>query len=312
MALLSEFALTPDVFDLTSYSSEEICGVHLQHLKEVLLHEGLVRDLRHGEWGRLFLGGSRSWHQRGKELLKKLVSQQRLVAFPPAIAKTPGTDVEWCDEALATHRAPNQLAGIIVSDALGGPHRANPLVASVSNLSSAPWWAARSSSFRLGRTLAAYQSGLELVLRHANSIMLIDPYFDPTESRYRDAVTLLVGAGGRTPRPLIEIHRVAWYGTSHDKRPQLATVEGALRPALAIAAKRSGLSFDVFLWDDFHDRFLISDLVGISVPHGFDTTTAPSAVTTWTRLGRNDRDDVQREFDPASSRHTLSRRFVVP
>ena len=33
MALLSEYAITPDVFDVGSYSSEEVCGLHLQALK---------------------------------------------------------------------------------------------------------------------------------------------------------------------------------------------------------------------------------------------------------------------------------------
>jgi hypothetical protein len=311
MALLAEYALTPDVFDTTSYASEEVCGIHLQNLKEVLLHEGLVRDLRQGDWGRLFLSNDRSWHQRGKELLKKLVSQKRLVAFPPKGAIVPATDVEWCGEAIATHQAPHELAGIIVSEALVGQYRANPLVASVGRLASAAWWSGRSPSLRLARTLAAYRSGLDLVLRHANSIMLIDPYFDPTKT-HRDALTLLAGACQRAPRPLIEVHRVAWYGSGQDKRPQSTVVEAALRPALAIAATQSGLSFEVFLWDDFHDRYLISDIVGISVPHGFDTTRAANAVTTWTRLGRGDRDDVQREFDAASNRHTLRHRFVVP
>ncbi len=49
-----------------------------------------------------------------------------------------------------------------------------------------------------------------------------------------------------------------------------------------------------------------------SVQNGFDTTTAPNAQTTWTRLGRRDRDDIQREFDPASNRHTLRARFRIP
>ena len=151
-----------------------------------------------------------------------------------------------------------------------------------------------------------------MVLRNANSIMLIDPYFDPQERRYRDIVTLLTDAGGRKPAPLIEIHRVAWHGDSQHKRPQSANVEGALRPALATSAARSGLTFEVYLWDDFHDRYLISALVGISVPYGFDTTTDPNATTTWARLGRADRDNVQREFDRASSHHTLRHRFNVP
>lgn len=311
MALLAEYALTPDVFDVASYSSAEVCGLHLRTLKEVLLHEGLVRDLRDGEWGRLFIGSDRSWHQHGKELLKKLVSQKRLVGFPPTGSVQPLTDAEWCDEAVASHRPPHELEGVIVSDALETQHRTHPIVASVGRLSSASWWAGRSPSLRLRRRLAEYSAALELVMRHANSIMLIDPYFDPSKAQFRDAVTLLACAGSRVPRPLVEIHRVAWCGTSQDKRPQLATIEAALRPALTAAAETSGLSFDVFLWDDFHDRYLISDLIGISVPHGFDTTTDPAAVTTWTRLGRGDRDAVQREFDPAANSHTLRYRFVV-
>ena len=86
MALISEYALTPDVFDQMCYGSAEVCGVHLQARKEILLHEALVRDLRDGEWGKLFLGNHRLWHLRGKELLRKLVSQRRLLASAPAIA----------------------------------------------------------------------------------------------------------------------------------------------------------------------------------------------------------------------------------
>jgi len=105
--------------------------------------------------------------------------------------------------------------------------------------------------------------------------MIIDPTLIHRSGRYRDAVTLLADAGGRRPAPLIEIHRVAWYGKGQDKRPQSATVEQALRPALATAAAQSGLIFQVFLWDDLHDRYLISDLVGITLSNGLDTTTDP-------------------------------------
>jgi hypothetical protein len=310
MALLAEYGVTPDVFDMTSYKSEEVCGLHLQALKEVLLNEGLVRDLRNGDWGRLFIGDGRAWHLRGKELLKKLANQKRLAVFPAVGAVAPTTDAGWCDEAIATH-AQRALAGIIVSDTVGDAYKGNAIVSSTGRLSSAGWWAGRSPSLTLQRSLVAYRNALELVLRHANSIMLVDPHFDPSKGRYKDAVTLLLGAAGRAPAPLIEIHRVAWYGTGEDKRSQSALVEGALRPALEAASRQSALRFDVFLWDDFHDRYLISDLVGISVPNGFDTTTDARATTIWTRLGRADRDNVQREFDPASNRHTQRHRFTV-
>ena len=83
----------------------------------------------------------------------------------------------------------------------------------------------------------------------------------------------------------------------------------ALQPSLQAVAKSAGVSVEVFLWDDFHDRYLITDLIGISLPHGFGTTKAPNTQTTWTRLGRNDRDSVQREFDPA--RRQPLHRFTV-
>ena len=73
-----------------------------------------------------------------------------------------------------------------------------------------------------------------------------------------------------------------------------------------------GLAVECYIWDDFHDRYMISNLVGISLPNGFDTTAASNSMTTWTRLGRDDRDDIQREFDPASERHKLRKRFVIP
>ena len=100
MALIAEYALTPCVFDETAYSSAEICGLHLQGLKEVLIQEGLVRNLSGGEWVKTFSDSSRSWSLRGKELLKKLLGHpSRIVIADPIATTTPETDAEWCVEA---------------------------------------------------------------------------------------------------------------------------------------------------------------------------------------------------------------------
>lgn len=309
MALLAEYALTPGVFDVSAYNSEEVCGLHLQALKEVLLHEGLVRNLRAGEWAKTFDNSSRPWHQRGKELLKKLRTQQRIVAADPAAPATPQTDAEWCAEALASHSA-RPLAGVIATDATAVPHSSNVIVSAVSKLSSARWWASRSPSLRLGRTLVDYQTALAPVLRHANSLMFVDPFIDPTDHhQYGDLMKLLVALRTRSVKPLVEIHRAAWYSGGNDKRPRVSDVVAALTPAITQAAKTAGLAVDVFLWDEIHDRYLITDLIGISLPYGFGTTRAPNAQTTWTRLGRDDRDAVQRDFD--SARRAPRHRFTL-
>lgn len=309
MPLLAEYAITPDVFDSSAYNSDEVCGLHLQVLKDVILHEGLVRNLRSGEWAKTFDDSSRPWHQRGKELLKKLRAQNRSVLADATQPTSPQTDAEWCLEALGSH-ASRPLAGVIATETTAAPHSGNVTVSSVNRLTSAPWWAARSPSLRLGRTLTEYQAALASVLQHANSLTFIDPFIDFTDHhQYGDLIKILVSLQARSVKPLVEIHRVAWYGGGNDKRPKVKEVVAALQPSIQAVAKAAGISVEVFLWDDFHDRYLITDLIGLSLPHGFGTTTAPNTQTTWTRLGRNDRDSVQREFDPAhrGPRH----RFIV-
>lgn len=299
MVLLAEYALTPDVFDSTAYSSEEVCGLHLQALKEVLLHEGLVRNLRKGEWARTFDDSSRQWHQRGKELLKKLRTQRRTVLADAASPKPPQTDAEWCLEALASHKS-YPLAGVITTDVTAAPHKGNATVSSVNRLANTHWWTSRSPSLRVRRTLAAYQAALDPILRHANSLLFIDPYIDPSDRhQYGDLMKILGSLGARSVKPLVEIHRAAWYGGGSDRRAKVKDVVAALQPLEALA-KSAGISIEVFLWGDIHDRFLISDLIGLSLPYGFGTTKARDAdETAWTRLGRGDRDAVQRDFDPA-------------
>ena len=105
MTLLSEYALTPGVFDVRPYSSEEVGDLYLQKLKDVMLSEGLVRNLRNGEWKKVFADEDISLHKRGKELLKKLIKQNRLRSFLPVLPHEPKDDNGWCEEALAKSRA---------------------------------------------------------------------------------------------------------------------------------------------------------------------------------------------------------------
>lgn len=82
--------------------------------------------------------------------------------------------------------------------------------------------------------------------------------------------------------------------------------------ALADPLRAAELQAEVFIWSDFHDRYLISNLVGISLQNGFDVSPAPDDYTTWSRLGRDNRDAIQREFDPAARPGELVERFLIP
>ncbi|GIW53109.1 MAG: hypothetical protein KatS3mg082_2939 [Nitrospiraceae bacterium] len=314
--LLRDYAITPDVFDETSYPHPAACDAELRNLKDVLLNEGLVRDLRQGEWSRVFADDARPWHRRAKELLKKLVQQHRLVRFEAHLAGSPSDDVEWCREALGTHGVRPFTGGIIVTESVKAAFPSEALVARIDRLSGAQWWVTRASSVTLRRDMREYRIQLDPVLRCANSLMFIDPHLDPAKPKYADFVQLLEAAGSRSPAPLIEIHRACYEGSGPSRtfpmRDDPSYFERRFRNALEVRIRAAGLRVEVFVWDDFHDRYLISDLVGISLPNGFDTTTDPKSITRWTRLSRQDRDDVQREFDPASGRYNLRHRFGIP
>ena len=218
MPLLADYAITPDVFDVTSYSSEEVCGLHLETIRAVVLTEGLVRDLRDGEWRGLFAIGERAWHRRGKELVKKLATQGRLVRFKAALPDPPADDRGWCAEALGTHHERAFTGGVIVTDSVKDAYPKKTLVARIDRLGSAPWWTGRSSSATLGRSLADYAAHLDAVLCCSNSILFVDPHLDPARPGYRDFSALLARAGGRTPAPKIEVHRVCYEGSGPSRR----------------------------------------------------------------------------------------------
>ena len=169
MSLLADYAITPDVFDVTSYTTVGECEARLATIHEAMLTEGLVRDVRDGAWSDLFGSDRRLWHRRGQVLLKKMATQGRFLRFEPALPNPPAHDRAWCAEALATDDRRPFRGGVITTGSVKEAYAKDRRVARMDRLSSAPWWASRSSSVRVKRTSADYEKHLELVLRFSNS-----------------------------------------------------------------------------------------------------------------------------------------------
>ncbi len=174
MPLLADYAITPDVFDVSSYTTAEECAARLDTIREAMLTEGLVRNLRGGRWSTLFSSDDRPWHRRGTELVKKLEKQGRLVRYDSELSDAPARDRHWCTEALATHVRQPFSGGVIVTDSVKTERPEEGLVARIDRLAGAPWWKARSPSVRLKRTSADYETQLDLVLRWSNSLIFIE------------------------------------------------------------------------------------------------------------------------------------------
>ena len=310
MPLFADCAITPGVFDVESYSSEDVHRIRLGQIYRVISKGGLVRDLRDGEWRSFLLGEQRHWHPRTREIVTKWAQQGRLIAVGPALPSKPACDVAWCAEAWESHRQQPMDGGVVVPCVTkkNRRYRRIPRIGSVDSLSQASWWPEDGDAIGVERSLAGYRAHLHLILRWANSIQFVDPYIDPSLSRYRDFVSLLGDAGTPQSRPTIEIHR---QSDEQDDTQKPQTLRRRFRVGLEEVVRDTGLRVDVFLWRKFHlhDRCVISDLIGISCSNGFDT--AEDDTTSWGRMTPRLRDDMQRKFDPASRSTDLRDRFTV-
>jgi len=308
--MLGEIAITPGVFRESSFSDSVAAAVTWERLREPVLHECLVRNLYDGAWIQGLIAPGNTLQPKVKELLKKIA--RRLRRVPQCGSVCPADDVGWCAEAVDS-AAILPLDCVVTTSATKLANGANPLVASAERLRSHEWWKGRGTSVRLHRTTDDYLATLNLLLLESRSLMFIDPHLDPEKYGYREFSQILRHCH-RDAEPLtrIELHRVCYEGSGPGRQLlQPEEIERRFLETLKPQLEHMNVKVEVFVWDDFHDRYLISDLMGISVPNGFDIDSSVNNVTTWGRLSGDTRDDIQREFDPAVGRHALRHRFEL-
>lgn len=315
--MLHEVAITPSVFYPESYAHPGLCEAHMQGIRDALLEYLLVRDLRGGDWRTELLSRLEGMPNPAKQLIKTCITRGRLRVAPNAIKETPVDSFGWCNEALASHRS-EPLSGILGCSKVKAAHSGEPLAASIEDRLAATWWQqcvvdSHPDGPRVRRNISAYLNRLGNILRYANHIIFADPHINPELPRYSQFVELLkTTARGAGPKALVEIHRVC-YEDSGRNRTIVSKHEWQRRFSDALDADLTavGVTAEVFIWDEDHDRHLISNLLGLHVGNGFDTSRNPSAVSTWTRLSSRERDAIQRYYDPQARSRGLYHRFKV-
>ncbi|MBD2517945.1 hypothetical protein H6G93_23785 [Nostoc sp. FACHB-973] len=296
--MLAEYSLGSCIFDIDCYVGDDkerrqLCYSKLKELKEIILEEeALVRDLRDGAWSKYVLN-----HPSKDPNTKYIIEKLRLRKVKAAKATAlPSSHDEWCQEAVDSHK--NEfLNAILISQKTAANFPGMPEVCSIEKLSIARWLQTHSCSVRLKRNIKEYLKYLGVVLNQSKMIKFIDPYFDPDPQRkdYSDFHHLITAARRdiKEPNKNIEIHLVKKF-LEADAKKQFQT----LSPAL----KNANLTAQVFFWSDFHDRYLITDLIGISLNNGFNTD---NTLTTWTKLNKSDRKDINDEFIPNVGKKSL-------
>lgn len=305
--MLSEVAITPEVFTQDAYSCAPVADWCIPNLKDRLLDDALVRNLHNGDWYKSINQNLGKFTPKGKELLTKLEKQKRLRCFPAINTNIPDSNIAWCAEALASHKQEN-LDCILVGPATKAECPELPLVVAVEKIRSHTWWK-KSQMHVLTRNMSDYKTYLRLVLNQANSIMFIDPHLDPTKRQYSEFHHLLQLCDTQQVTKEIEIHRCCYEGPPKERYfPSKDEFEYHFS-MLAPKIKGCKLKLDIFIWDDLHERFLITDVLGIFLGDGFDVNDKP---VTWQRLDRQGRDNKQREFDPsATKKHKLQYKFQL-
>jgi hypothetical protein len=311
--LIYEFALTPGVFDPSLCLNRDQWELQLRYLAKGIMTDGLIADLQEGEWSKFIQRkqAEGSLHLKAKELLRKLRENNRLRSRLSCETDSCFVDSEWLAEALSSHEQ-EAFQGIITSQTTCDSFSTPAHVQSVERIHLSDWWAGRGHSRVLMRYATDYLETLRPILRQANSLMFIDRFIDPNEPRYQTIPQMMAIAISRTTSrsyPRVEVHRACYDGTGEQRT--FPTEDDLIR-RFSLPDWRK-YSFEVYVWDDFHERHLISELCGIHLGAGFDAShvSVTHQTTTWTRLDREVRDQIQREFDPASNVHKLRYRFRI-
>ncbi len=289
MKLLPEYALLHEAFEAER--------PWLAYLRDVILNDGIVRDLRVGGWFAAFRERMGRLSPMAREMVEALAKKRRL-PFPAMDNEIPITDSDWCREALATHRV-RELEAIIAGSETARKFSESDLIVPVDALDEANLHDLHTDSVRPRFRMSEYVEHLELVLTAAGRLCFIDPYIDPAHREYGDFLELLIRAGTRTPKPHLEIHRKCSYRLPGEAE-KIHKDENVWRSVFASwdeSLVQRGVSARVLIWDDFKLRYLISDLIGLHLGKGFKTNKHPTDRDQWSRLSRKDREDIDREFD---------------
>jgi hypothetical protein len=159
---------------------------------------------------------------------------------------------------------------------------------------------------RVGTTLAQAMGPL---LKSAHTVLFVDRFFDIRNARYRETLKacldVLSAAGAN--RAHCEIHFC-----DHDSRPPTDVIERDARKWLQ-GILPAGISITLFAWKernggaDFHARYLLTDIGGISVDAGFSAEGGHQKV----QLGLLDLDFVQNKLS-AFARNSAVYDLVEP
>ena len=340
--MLYQFAITPDVFEPSAINDMRPPGIILTEVLRGLCENGLLANLHGEQW---MTAVRRSLHDkrvpafvrdRIENFLNTLYDRQRLVRHPPGSGRFVEDEFRWLHWSLERHQADatNPFSGIFCSDDyLELSELDDADLIGVSNALYAACWTERETSIDIIRTTSKLRKHLAPIVRYAGRVSLIDPYMSCHDRRFLDTVQhcadLLGRHDGKQTPGIIHIHAgdpqtVGPEGTRESVDARLDRWETELKPMAA----HWGHTFRVLLWarkrtngvarEPFHDRYIITEQFGVTVPGGLDflpeTEVDRAGTSSWSLMTvKQTRRVIQQELHHAKSPYRyLGTRTVEP
>lgn len=287
--MLKEFAILPEALLHCNYEGPKHQTSVVSQLKKALLHDGIVRDLKEGAWSLQCLKNSAVLAKNADELIKKLKKEGRL---RPLASSSESAD--WLTEATASH-AQSSLDSILVNLETAEANPDRGIYGNIHDLSNAKFWA-NPQSVRVKRTPEEMENALWPLFKYCPSVSFIDAHFNPSESRFDWLKNPIIKSAERRQQPVIEIHcsnhnRYKALGPLHSKDE----LKSFFKEWDALF-KQLGVLAHITIWPNFHDRFVLTPQLGILASNSFDTTKASEFIV-FSKLCREDKDAVYRDFD---------------
>ncbi len=267
-----EYVVTPEALVPDLENDSERRGLHRGVVKSLLRELGRVGLLRGESIGAWKAKISEIAHPETKAAITALFANRRIVESCEVDGRIPQSEADW--RSIAERSARNlPLFAFVSADESACRSRTLVRTSGIGRLTEQNWWNDRSESWLIRRSKEDFDHELNVPLRHANSLVFIDPYFNPALERYFKFIEVLEPAGSRNSPPCIEIHTAV-----HPKRPDAPTLELLISEFVNLESKltKMRLSLNVTIWNSnalrhtMHDRFLLTDLGSFSCSNGFE------------------------------------------
>ena len=311
--LLHEFAMIPDVFNASALRKDRRLELIVVQILRGLSDNGLLANLYKDHWEKEVRDRILNFPQELQEVRDKLIAclkvlkdRNRLVRHPRAGEQAPSQGADWLKLAMRSHEE-TPFHGIILDKELAEScGLTDDALMEISRALDSSQWRTRRRSMTLKKHEADYRKQLTPILRHARTLALVDPYFNTRGPCFLKTIQLCSALMGQRPslerRPgRIHIHTDQRQPreTVHSPQEDLGWWENELREL----NHKHGHRFKVFLWtsssETLHDRFILTDQCGISIPGGLDCRPSSKANdTVWSLLDEEDRRVWLQKFDP--------------